>query len=1039
MDYELIAKHFTGEIEPLPLAEADVNGDGEINSLDINAAYQEFYYVQGRKKDSLALVAIYKSLNGPLWNNKTNWCSDKPIDEWYGVDVYCNRVCRLILQDNNLTGSVPAEIGDLQNLEDLALDRNSIKSINPNIGKLKKLSLLELSDNPIHNLPECIGELTSLYALAIRNICTSPEDILPSSLGNLKNLRALYIEHNYLTTIPSWIFELTSLEELDARDNKISSIPHDILNLTNLKWLLLDFNEITGTVPDFLAELEELSLLSVKMNKMDGVVPIELQNHKNWENFKDNMNPQENGHLFLTQEEYDYAHNDEAKKEERDALIAIYNALGGDNWVRNDNWCSDKPMSEWYGVYVDEFGHVVHLDFNYYVPSSSPGWNDVLGNNLNGHIPAEISKLSYLVSFQITNAPNLTGSLPDEFYDMKNLQWFEFYKCGLEGTLSPKIRQLKNLTSISIEGSKIGGEIPAELFSLPKLKSIGLMCSEFTRLPDTVSDYSPCYGINLSWNKITGSIPDWVFSYPELTSLGLHGNKFEGNIPKSIANAKIATQIDLSNNSLTGNIPDEVFELENLNSLGLYNNQLDGILSDKISNLKNIHQFNISENNFTGNLPIAIKDLTDCNELVVYGNRMSGSIPAEILNCDQWKYVWGDYAPEFILKQQDGYGLTIDSTLIVGPDMTHDGEVKQLQQHTKGKGFSIVFMGDGYLDSEGEKYDNDMQQAYDAYFAIEPLKSLKEYFDVYTVRTVSQTLIYRDLGNGMILNGDGNTALHSISGHVGDASKCMEYLLKAIPDYDGADHKAQIVVIQNVPHSNSGITEMYPDGFSIAYCDIADSPSKFIPVLQHEACGHGFGLLGDEYYYDVNVSMPEEYKAEVDYYMSCGFYKNIDFTNDLSNIKWNTFVSDDHYSSENIGAYEGGLEYTTGVYRPTYNSIMRNHWEGDGFNAPSREAIYKRMMEYSYGSDWIYSYDDFVAFDNVLSSNAKRIKKKNDNEMPTAERLPKPIMRNYPSKLIKENTLRSKILSTVKEERSVKYQIGNVTYERKGNKVRIVK
>lgn len=66
---------------------------------------------------------------------------------------------------------------------------------------------------------------------------------------------------------------------------------------------------------------------------------------------------------------------------ERAALIAIYNALDGDNWENNENWCTDKPLNEWYGVEMDG-GHVVRIDgaLNY--------------NNANGDIPAELGDLT---------------------------------------------------------------------------------------------------------------------------------------------------------------------------------------------------------------------------------------------------------------------------------------------------------------------------------------------------------------------------------------------------------------------------------------------------------------------------------------------------------------------------------------------------------------------------------------------------------------------------------------------------------------------
>ena len=92
-----------------------------------------------------------------------------------------------------------------------------------------------------------------------------------------------------------------------------------------------------------------------------------------------------------------------------------------------------------------------------------------------------------------------------------------------------------------------------------------------------------------------------------------------------------------------------------------------------------------------------------------------------------------------------------------------------------------------------------------------------------------------------------------------------------------------------------------------------------------------------------------------------GWWKNVDFTSDLSAIRWNYFICDSRYQYDGLGAYEGGLTYWKGVWRPTQNSIMNQNT--GGFNAPSREAIYYRIHKLAYGSSWVYDYETFVEWD----------------------------------------------------------------------------
>ena len=105
-----------------------------------------------------------------------------------------------------------------------------------------------------------------------------------------------------------------------------------------------------------------------------------------------------------------------------------------------------------------------------------------------------------------------------------------------------------------------------------------------------------------------------------------------------------------------------------------------------------------------------------------------------------------------------------------------------------------------------------------------------------------------------------------------------------------------------------------------------------------------------------------------DEYAAKGWWANIDFTKDKSKVKWANFLSNSDYSST-VGVYEGGATYTKGVYRPTEDSMMNGY--GEYFNAPSRLAIYKRIMKLSGET---YSFSNFVAYDkdNLAADKARK-------------------------------------------------------------------
>jgi len=140
-------------------------------------------------------------------------------------------------------------------------------------------------------------------------------------------------------------------------------------------------------------------------------------------------------------------------------------------------------------------------------------------------------------------------------------------------------------------------------------------------------------------------------------------------------------------------------------------------------------------------------------------------------------------------------------------------------------------------------------------------------------------------------------------------------------------------------------------------------------MVLHEANGHGFAKLADEYAYEDMGTVPSDYVSEIQSQQnSWGWWKNVDFTSNPLETRWSRFVNDIRYANEDLGAYEGGLHYWSGVWRPTENSIMRHNT--GGFNAPSREAIYYRIHKLAYGDSWEYDYEKFVEWDARNRNNS---------------------------------------------------------------------
>ncbi len=300
----------------------------------------------------------------------------------------------------------------------------------------------------------------------------------------------------------------------------------------------------------------------------------------------------------------------------------------------------------------------------------------------------------------------------------------------------------------------------------------------------------------------------------------------------------------------------------------------------------------------------------------------------------------------------------------VSTDYSQDGSEETLQTATKGNGIDIVLMGDAYSDRQiaDGTYKTDMEYIYNNLFTEEPYKSFKDYFNVHYVNVVSATEGYEH----------GNTALNGFFGDGtqvgGNDNAVFDYALNAISEAE-MDEALLIVAMNSDNYAGTcymyyptSTTSTYGNGPSVAYFPKGGDAETFAQLLHHEACGHGFAKLADEYAYENMGAAPADYVSQTkEQQNSWGWWKNVDFTSDPSAIRWSRFINDTRYANEGLGAYEGGLTYWTGVWRPTDNSIMR--YNTGGFNAPSREAIYYRIHKLAYGDNWEYNYEDFVAWD----------------------------------------------------------------------------
>lgn len=232
-----------------------------------------------------ALRILFEATDGENWTNNTNWNvyggSDDVTSNWHGIIVEDGHVTGIHLERNELRGSLPGEFfNQLPLLTRLNLRDNELTgSLLPEIGNLVSLIEIQLDNNLLSGpIPPEIGNLVNLEHLQLDgNRLTGS---IPPEIGNLKNLRFLNL--NYMGTlsgeIPMEIWELTKLEVLYLRFGRFTgTIPPEIENLQNLRLLKLNENQLNGVIPKEIGNLPALESLNISSNVyISGMIPSEI-------------------------------------------------------------------------------------------------------------------------------------------------------------------------------------------------------------------------------------------------------------------------------------------------------------------------------------------------------------------------------------------------------------------------------------------------------------------------------------------------------------------------------------------------------------------------------------------------------------------------------------------------------------------------------------------------------------------------------------------------------------------------------------------
>ena len=572
--------------------------------------------------DRGALVSVYRSTGGQTWLDRTNWLTDAPLGDWYGVTVdRAGRVVRLELDANNLAGPIPPEIAHLTQLRRLTLADNTLDgSIPPEIGRLSLLDFLILSNNNLSGeIPPEIGKLTAMVTMGMS--------------GNRLNGR----------------------------------IPPEIGRLTRLEWMDLGHNDLTGGIPPVLA-IPGLESLIVAGNHLRGPVPSSfLRSGLQW--LEMGMPRHRNLYLclpgtpaFVAWAARSVDHDPRfCNASDRAALETLHQATGGAGWQNSRHWLADPALGEWFGVEADSLGRVVTLDLT--------------NNGLSGELPARLGQLAALTELRIGDNA-LSGRLPTSLtaLSLRELRYSGTGLCapadasfrawlstiaahvgtGMEcaptsdrdvletlyrATGGPNWRNRTNwltgapldqwhgvdidaeghVTALRLVDNNLNGVIPPELGRLARLENLQL------------------FG-----NPLTGPIPPELGNLTRLRRLYLFHTLLSGTIPPELGNLQALEELWLERIPLTGPIPPELGRLSKLRFLAAPESNLSGSIPPELGRLANLEKLYLGGNRLEGSIPRTLGNLSRLNTLNLQGNNLAGSIPAELGGLDRLTYAWLD-------------------------------------------------------------------------------------------------------------------------------------------------------------------------------------------------------------------------------------------------------------------------------------------------------------------------------------------------------------------------------------------------------------
>ena len=650
-----------------------------------------------READSLALVSLYNTMGGPNWTDNANWLTGD-LETWKGIEITLDRVSRINLTNNNLSGTLPDQLGDLRYLRSLELSNNNISGAIPRpVFELSFLETLFLQANLLTGeLPPQLFNQISLRNLALGQ--NSWTGVIPPEIINLQNLEYLVLNYTGLSgPIPDELGFLRKMKTLLSLDNNqlTGTIPVSLGNMPDLEILRLQNNQLTGAVPGFSDTFQFLREFDLSNNQLTDLndqtilsALTDFQVSGNYFEFDDidlNQGLFADSTFYSPQRPFGRAQN--YYVERGDSITLLQGPVGGSEVAYQ--WFKDGllvPGANNYDNFIDSMDTTLLGTWILEAYSGTiPGFKLVSEPiTLATSIPSP-DEAALLAIYRATNGDNWTWNNNWNTSAPLN-QWtgivaennrvvrLDLGGNNLTGSLPPEIGDLTELRRLFVWGNAIGGNIPSEIGNLKNLDTLGLSVNQFSGpVPEEIYTLTNLKRLSLSNTNVTGGISPAIANLTKLKIVAMWNNNFTRDIPEEFWTMTWLEEIYLGDSEEGGQLPTNFREFPNLRVLQIFRCNLSGPIPREIGQAKELRELHLPNNKLTGPVPDEITGLRYMRDLVIDGNSLNylpdlTSLDSlRLLTISNNKFTYGDIIPNLeLITENTGQQPFGDSTVVQG-------------------------------------------------------------------------------------------------------------------------------------------------------------------------------------------------------------------------------------------------------------------------------------------------------------------------------------------------------------------------------------